>query len=56
MMDSEKRLRYEVTTQGNCFLHGFAEYQDAVNFCNSLDICVKLVDSFTGVTINWDNR
>lgn len=48
-------MRYLITTIGNCYLHEFDNYQEAVNYCNNLNTCVKLVDTFTGVTINWDN-
>lgn len=53
-MENEKRMRYEVTTMGNCLLHGFDEYQDAVNYASSLDIKVKIFDGATGITIEWD--
>lgn len=54
-MDHEKMLRYEVTTIGNCFLHGFAEWQDAVDYANALDIHVKIWDSACGVCTDWYN-
>lgn len=54
-MKKEMEMRYEVTTLGNCFLHGFDEWQEAVTYCNNLDITVKLFDSATGITIEWEN-
>ena len=54
-MDHEKMLRYEVTTVGNCFLHGFEEWQDAVDYANALDIRVKIWDSACGVCTDWYN-
>lgn len=54
-MENEKKMRYEVTTPGNCFLHGFEEWQDAVNYANALDIRVKIWDTACGVSTDWYN-
>lgn len=54
-MKEEMKKRYEVTTIGNCFLHGFDNWDDAVTYCNHLDITVKIYDSATGITIDWEN-
>lgn len=51
-LDKEKRMRYNVTTRSNCFLRGFVDFQTAIDFCCSLDICVKLFDNATGVTVD----
>lgn len=55
MMEAEKMKRYEVLTEGNAFLHGFDEWQDAVTYANSLDIHVKIWDGATGITTEWWN-
>lgn len=55
-MKEEREKRYEVTTIGNCFLHAFDTWDEAVTYCNSLDITVKLFDSATGITIEWENN
>lgn len=49
-MNNEKMLRFEVTTRGNCFLHGFETLSDAFDYANNLDIPTKVFDSWCGLT------
>lgn len=49
-MNNEKTMRFEVTTIGNCFLHGFETKKEAFDYANSLDIKSKVFDSRYGLT------
>ena len=51
----EHSMRYWVTTINNIMLHGFEEWEDAVEYANdaSGEINVKVYDRETGVTIEW---
>ena len=49
-MNDEKMMRFEVTTIGNCFLHGFETMNEAFDYANSLDIKTKVYDSRFGCT------
>lgn len=49
-MDNEKMLRFEVTTKGNCFLHGFETLGEAFVYANNLDIPTKVFDACCGIT------
>lgn len=52
-MNNEKTMRFEVTTIGNCFLHGFETMKEAFDYANSLDIKSKVFDSRYGLTYEF---
>lgn len=45
---------FYVTTKGNCLLAEFDTWEEAIIYCKGLDIHVKLVDRYTGITIDYN--